>query len=59
MKRKIQLKKKKRVKYYAVYSKHDNFLHGVFPPSSLGLISAKNYITEIDPSKKNYTIKKF
>ncbi len=53
------MKKKKRIKYYAVYSKHDNFLHGVFPPSSLGLISAKNYITEMDPSKKKYTIKKF
>lgn len=59
MKRKIQLKKRKKNKYYAVYSKHDNFLHGVFPASSVGLISAKNYIAEIDPSKKNYTIKKF
>ena len=52
-------KKKKNLKYYAVCSKHDNFLHGVFPPSSVGLISAKNYILKIDPSNKNYTIKKF
>ena len=52
-------KKKKNLKYYAVCSKHDNFLHGVFAPSKDGLIKAKDYILKIDPSNKNYKIKKY
>jgi hypothetical protein len=53
------MKKKKIIKYYAVCSKHDNFLHGVFSPSKEGLIKAKAYILKIDPSNKNYRIKKY
>ena len=59
MKKKIKTKKTKSVKYYAVYSKNDNFLHGVFPPSKEGLIKAKDYILKIDPFNKNYKIKKY
>ena len=49
----------KKPKYYAVYSKTDNFLHGVFSPSKEGLIKAKAHILKIDPSNKNYKIKKY
>jgi hypothetical protein len=59
MKKKSKTKKTKLVKYYAVYSKSDNFLHGVFPPSKEGLLKAKAHILKIDPSNKNYRIKKY
>ena len=59
MKKKIKTKKIKQTKYYAVYSKSDNFLHGVFPPSKEGLLKAKAHILKIDPSNKNYKIKKY
>jgi len=59
MKKKIKTKKPKQAKYYAVYSKSDNFLHGVFPPSKEGLLKAKAHILKIDPSNKNYRIKKY
>jgi hypothetical protein len=52
-------KKKKSLKYYAIVNKADNFLHGVFSPSKEGLIKAKAYILKIDPSNKNYKIKKY
>jgi hypothetical protein len=59
MKKKNKIKKPKQTKYYAVYSRTDNFLHGVFPPSEDGLIKAKAHILKIDPSNKNYKIKKY
>ena len=59
MKKKIKAKKTKQAKYYAVYSKSDNFLHGVFPPSKEGLLKAKAHILNIDPSNKNYKLKKY
>ena len=52
-------KKIKPAKYYAVYSKSDNFLHGVFPPSKEGLLKAKAHMLKIDPSNKRYKIKKY
>ena len=54
-----QKTKKLKHKYYAVFSKTDNFLHGVFPPSKEGLSKAKAHILKIDPSNKNYKIKKY
>jgi len=59
MKKKIKTKKKKQLKYYAVYSKSDNFLHGIFPPSKEGLIKAKAHVLKLDPTTKNYKIKKY
>jgi len=48
----------KKNKYYAVFSKTDNFLHGAFPFNKTGLKSAKKYISKISPkNKKNYFIK--
>lgn len=55
----IQKQKKLKHKYYAVFSKNDNFLHGVFPPSEDGLSKAKAHILKIDPSNKHYKIKKY
>jgi len=46
-------------KYYAIFNKNDNFLHGVFPPSKEGLSKAKAHILKIDPSNKYYKIKKY
>ena len=57
--KKKKIKKPKKHKYYAVFSKTDNFLHGVFSPSKEGLIKAKAHILKIDPSNKNYKIKKY
>jgi hypothetical protein len=59
MKKKTKAKKKKQLKYYAVYSKSDNFLHGVFPPSKEGLMKAKAHVLKLDPTSKNYKIKKY
>lgn len=47
----------KRKKYYAIYSKNDNFLHGVFPLSKDGHKEAKTYIQKISPkNQKNFYI---
>lgn len=59
MKKNNKTKNTKPIKYYAVYSKIDNFLHGVFAPSKEGLLKAKAHILQIDPSNKKYKIKKF
>jgi hypothetical protein len=45
--------KVKRSKYYAIYSKNDKFLHGVFPLSKDGLKSAKAYLIKISPKNRN------
>jgi hypothetical protein len=58
MKNKNKQKKQKN-KYYAIFSKSDNFLHGVFPPSQYGLCKAKEYLLKLDPSNKNYKIIKY
>ena len=50
--------KTKKTKYYEIYSKNDNFLHGAFPFSKDGLKSAKAYISKLSPSnKKRFYIK--
>lgn len=62
MKNKQQIKKqqkKKKLKYYALVSKNDNFLYGVFEPSERGLEKAKEYLLKIDSTNKYYKIKKF
>jgi hypothetical protein len=56
--RKIQ-KKNKKLKYYALINKNDNFLYGVFEPSKNGLEKAKEYLAKIDSTNKYYKIKKF
>ena len=49
--------KTKKTHYYAIYSKNDKFLHGVFTYSKDGLKSAKADISKIAPkNKKNYYI---
>jgi hypothetical protein len=49
--------KVKKKKYYAIYSKSDNFLHGVFPLSKEGYKEAKTYIQRISPKNpKNFYI---
>ena len=51
--------KVKRKKYYAIHSKNDNFLHGVFPLTKEGLKSAKQYIAKLSGKKKSsYYIEK-
>jgi len=51
--------KAKKMKYYGVYSKNDNFLHGVFPITKDGFKLAQAYISKIAPkNKKNYYIEK-
>jgi len=50
---------KKKIKYYALINKNDNFLHGVFPPSVEGLKKAKEYLLKIDADNNYYKIKKF
>lgn len=57
--KKINNKKQKRISYYAILNKNDNFLHGVFPPSKEGLLKAKAYISKIDPTNRNYKIKEY
>jgi len=63
MKKKRQIKqqkqKKSKGKYYAVIGKYDKFLHGVFPFSREGLVSAKVYLYKLDPLKENLKIKKY
>ena len=41
-------------KYYGVFSKNDNFLHGVFPKNSSGLKLAKEYVKKISNNKVRY-----
>jgi hypothetical protein len=49
----------KKQKYYAVYSKNDNFLHGAFPMSKDGYNMAKKYIIKIAANnRENFYIKK-
>lgn len=55
----IQKKKKLKSKYYAIFNKNDNFLQGVFEPSKEGLSKAKEHLLKIDPTNKNYKIKKY
>jgi len=56
---KNNMPKIRRKKYYAIHSKSDNFLHGVFPLTEDGLTSAKAYISKISGKNKNlYYIKK-
>lgn len=53
------MSKTKKKKYYAIHSKNDNFLHGVFPMTTNGLNSAKEYINKISGKDKNlYYIQK-
>jgi len=55
----IYMPKTKKRKYYGVYSKNDNFLHGVFPVTKEGFKLAQAYISKIAPkNKKNYYIEK-
>jgi hypothetical protein len=49
--------KTKKRKYYAVISKSDNFLHGVFPRSKEGYKEAKVYIQKIsNKNQRNFYI---
>lgn len=45
---------KKKSKYYGIFSKNDNFLHGVFTKDSKGLKLAKEYLKKISNNKSNY-----
>jgi hypothetical protein len=49
---------KSKLNYYAVFSKSDNFLHGAFPHTKDGLVSAKKYIKKISNKNNNFYIKK-
>ncbi len=45
---------KQRLPFYAIYSKNDKFLHGVFPKTKEGFQLAKKYIkTNLSKSKKS------
>jgi hypothetical protein len=45
---------KQKLPFYAIYSKNDKFLHGVFPKTKEGLQLAKKYIkTNLSESKKS------
>jgi hypothetical protein len=46
--------KTKKQKYYAIHSKNDNFLHGVFPLTKEGYKSAKEYISKLSPKGKTH-----
>jgi len=46
--------KVKKQKYYAIHSKHDNFLHGVFPLTKEGYKSAQEYISKLSSKGKKY-----
>jgi hypothetical protein len=48
---------KTKKKYYGIYSKNDNFLHGVFPLNKEGYQKAKEYLSKIDKNKKAFYIK--
>lgn len=48
----------KKKRYYAIYSKSDNFFHGAFPLSEEGYEQARTYIEKIsNKSKKSFYIK--
>jgi hypothetical protein len=49
---------KNKQKYYAVLSKKDNYLHGVFPFSKEGYKQAQLYIDKNIKNKKSFYIKK-
>jgi hypothetical protein len=48
-----------KIKYYGIFSKKDNYLHGVFPANKNGLKLAKNYLEKlsIGKNKKEFSIK--
>lgn len=48
-----------KIKYYGIFSKKDNYLHGVFPANKEGLKSAKKYLAKISTkkNKKEFSIK--
>jgi len=51
--------KVKKQKYYAIHSKHDNFLHGVFPLTKDGYKMAQDYISKLSPKgKKDFYIER-
>jgi hypothetical protein len=50
----IKMPKVKKQKYYAIHSKHDNFLHGVFPLTKEGYKSAQEYISKLSSKGKTY-----
>jgi hypothetical protein len=54
----MKIKTKKKNKFYAIYSKEDNFLYGVFPFSKTGYLQAKEYINKKFNKNKNIYIKK-
>ena len=57
--RRWKIIKPKKQKYYAVHSKNDNFLHGVFPLSKEGYDKAIEYISKINPkNKEEFIIRK-
>ena len=49
---------KTKQKYYAILSKKDNFLHGVFPFTKEGYKQAKSFIAEKGKKNKEFCIKK-
>ena len=53
---KNNMPKIRRKKYYAIHSKSDNFLHGVFPLTEDGLTSAKAYISNLSYIYIIYTL---
>lgn len=46
-------------KFYGVFTKKDNYLHGVFPLNKDGLLAAKQYLKKIsnEKNRKNFYIK--
>lgn len=40
-------------KFYGVFSKKDNYLHGAFPPTKNGLKLAKKHLQKITLDNKN------
>lgn len=49
---------KNKQKYYAILSKKDNYLHGVFPFSREGYKQAKLFLDKKVKNKKSFYIKK-
>ena len=53
------MSKTRKQKYYAIHSKNDNFLHGVFPLTKEGYKLAKKYIKDsLSKNKSSFYIKK-
>jgi len=51
-------KSNKKQKYYAIYSKNDNFFYGAFPLSKEGKIKAEQYLAKISNKSGSFYIKK-